>query len=51
MFSFSEITSTMLGSISPERVPIATPANGVRPILVSIDLPFSTAHILAPFPK
>ena len=41
----------MLGSISPERVPIATPANGVRPILVSIDLPFSTAHILAPFPK
>src|SRR5699024_4253551 len=39
------------GSRSPERVPIVTPASGVNPIEVSIDLPFSTAVILAPFPK
>ena len=38
-------------SISPERVPIVTPANGVNPIDVSIDFPPSTAVIDAPLPK
>ena len=39
------------GSMLPERVPIVTPASGVKPIEVSIDLPPSTAAILAPLPK
>ena len=49
--SFFAITSIMPGSMSPERVPIITPARGVSPILVSTDLPFSTAQMLAPFPR
>jgi hypothetical protein len=39
------------GSISPQRVPIITPANGVNPIEVSITLPFLTADIEAPLPR
>ena len=39
------------GSRLPERVPIVTPASGVKPIEVSIDLPPSTVAILAPLPK
>ena len=37
--------------MSPERVPIVTPANGVKPIDVSTDCPPSTAVIDAPFPR
>ena len=37
--------------MSPERVPIVTPANGVKPIEVSTDFPPSTAVIDAPFPR
>ena len=39
------------GSIFPERVPIVTPASGVKPIDVSIDFPPSIAAILAPLPS
>ena len=38
-------------SISPVRVPIVIPAKGVKPIEVSIDLPYSTAVIEPPLPK
>ena len=34
------------GSRLPERVPIVTPASGVKPIEVSIDLPPSTPRYL-----
>ena len=51
MFSFLQINSIIAGSISPERVPIISPSSGVSPILVSTDLPLSTADILEPFPK
>ena len=49
--SFSIINGIIAGSIFPDLVPMAKPSNGVKPILVSIDFPFCTAHILAPFPK
>ena len=39
------------GSISPHLVPIINPSNGVRPIEVSITLPFLIAATEAPFPK
>ena len=47
---FSIINGIKAGSISPERVPIVTPANGVKPIDVSIDFPPSIAAIDAPLP-
>ena len=50
-FSFFIIYVTIDGSKSPERVPIGIPPSGVNPIDVSTDLPFWTAHILAPWPK
>ena len=37
-------------SNSPVRVPIMTPASGVKPIEVSTDLPPSTAVKLTPLP-
>ena len=48
---FSIKWSTTDASISPERVAIMTPARGVRPIEVSIDLPSFTAQSEAPAPK
>ena len=51
MPSFCSIYVTTLGSMSPQRVPISTPANGVRPMLVSTHLPPSTAVMLLPLPK
>ena len=41
----------MLGSTEPERVPIIMPSSGVKPMLVSTLLPFSTAVTDAPFPR
>ena len=38
------------GSTSPDRVAITTPATGVKPIVVSIDLPPATAANEAPAP-
>ena len=38
-------------SISPARVAIVIPANGVNPIEVSKDFPFIVAQIDAPAPK
>ena len=39
------------GSTSPERVAITSPASGVNPIVVSTDLPSSTAASDAPAPR
>ena len=50
-FSFSIKNVITAASTSPARVPITSPSNGVKPIEVSIDLPFLTAQILPPFPK
>ena len=36
--------------MSPEREPIIRPAKGVRPMEVSITLPYFTAATLAPLP-
>ena len=41
----------MAGSMSPLRVPIMTPASGVKPMDVLTDLPPSTAVMLAPLPR
>ena len=41
----------MDGSTSPHLVPIGTPANGVNPIVVSIDFPSLIAHNDAPCPR
>ena len=49
--SFFMTYVTIAGSISPQRVPIITPANGVKPMDVLIDFPPSTAVIDAPFRK
>lgn len=43
--------SIIAGSISPQRVPITSPSNGVSPMDVSTDLPFKTAVTLDPFPR
>ena len=51
MFNLFIKNATNEASMSPERVPIVTPANGVNPIDVSTDLPPSTAVIEAPLPK
>ncbi len=37
--------------MSPERVPIINPANGVNPIEVLIDSPFFIAQMEAPYSK
>jgi len=37
--------------MSPVRVPIITPPNVAKPMLVSIDLPPSTAAIVTPLPR
>ena len=42
--------SIMAGSISQDLVPMITPASGVRPMVVSTDLPPLTAVILEPLP-
>ena len=39
------------GSTSPDRVPIIRPSSGVRPILVSMDFPPSSAAMLTPLPR
>ena len=41
----------MPGSMSPERVPMARPASGVRPIEVSIGRPLRIAAADAPLPR
>ena len=41
---------TILGSILPHLVPIVRPSNGVNPIEVSIDLPFTIAVMELPLP-
>ena len=50
-FRLSAKNEKMLGSTSPERVPITKPSKGVRPMLVSMDLPLRTAVMEAPLPK
>ena len=45
------MNSIQVGSISPERVPITSPSNGVRPIDVSTHFPPSTAEIEEPLPR
>ena len=42
---------TTLGSMSPQRVPMSTPASGVRPMLVSMHLPSLTAEMELPLPR
>lgn len=34
----------------PQRVPIISPSSGVKPIVVSVDRPPATAHMLLPAP-
>ena len=41
----------MPGSIEPLRVPIGTPSNGVKPIVVSMDFPAMDAVIEEPLPR
>ena len=48
---FSATKSTAEGSTLPERVPIITPSRGVNPIVVSTDLPPSTAVMEEPLPR
>ena len=48
--SFSMINVTAPASISPLRVPIIKPSNGVSPIVVSIHLPSLIAAIEPPLP-
>ena len=42
---------TMLGSMSPDLVPITSPSSGVSPIDVSIERPFSIAAAEQPLPR
>ena len=42
---------TMAGSISPQRVPMGRPSNGVRPMEVSMHLPPRAALTLEPLPR
>ena len=51
MPSFCITKATKEASISPVRVPMVKPANGVKPIEVSTEIPPSTAVIEAPLPK
>ena len=37
--------------MSPQRVPITRPSTGVKPIEVSMDLPFLMAQMEAPLPR
>ena len=37
--------------MSPDRVTIISPSKGVRPMVVSIDRPWSMAHAEAPSPR
>ena len=39
------------GSSAPQRVPIASPSAGVKPIVVATLRPASIAHMLAPLPR
>ncbi len=50
-FSFCIKYVTTAASTSPARVPITRPSKGVKPIVVSMDLPFLTAHTEPPLPK
>ena len=50
IFSLDIKYVTTDGSKSPEREPIATPPNGVSPIVVSTLTPFWMAHRLTPWP-
>ena len=50
-FKLSAKNSYTLASMSPARVPITKPSNGVMPIDVSTDLPFLMAATDAPLPK
>ena len=43
--------SSAAASISPLRVPIGTPARGVKPMDVSMHLPPSTAEMEEPLPR
>ncbi len=51
LFSFSIKKAIMAGSMLPQRVPIARPSSGVKPMLVSTDFPPFTAVMLAPLPR
>ena len=48
---FFIMNGTTAGSISPQRVPMITPASGVKPIEVSITFPSLTAEIDEPLPR
>ena len=50
-FSVWAMKVTKAGSISPQRVPIKTPARGVKPIEVSMDRPPWTAVMELPLPR
>ena len=49
-FSFSAMNVTTDGSSVPVRVPIMKPSSGVRPMLVSMTLPFLMAVMEEPLP-
>ncbi len=49
-FMCSMMKRIAIGSTSPQRVPITSPGSGVRPIEVSMTLPFFTAVSEAPLP-
>ena len=49
--SFSIIKVTTEGSRVPVRLPIIKPSRGVRPMLVSMTLPFSMAVMEDPLPR
>ena len=41
----------MAGSTEPQRVPMGRPSSGVKPIVVSTEMPPSTAVIEEPLPR
>ncbi len=49
--SFSARNGSIDGSMSPQRVPIITPASGVKPIEVWTDSPPFIAQMLEPLPR
>jgi hypothetical protein len=51
MSACSSSQSSRPGSTDPERVAIARPSSGVKPIVVSTDLPPATAATEAPAPR
>ena len=51
MLYLLQMNCTTQGSMSPERVPIGTPARGLRPMEVSMHLPSLIADREEPLPR